>query len=237
MIFRKSDKEFPLMNKKVVRCDQRGFTLIELSMALLFISFIMLLLISTLLSMMRTYNKGVWLSQINQAGRQINADISGQARFSSKPNYQKDNNRLCVGGVSYIWNTNDQIEDGSFINWYSGEGATQPGQTSLRLVRVIDSNGRLCSSGGLAEMPNRNSSDVTSLLGSGVAIQEFTVNSSVHESLFGVQAVFSTEGDVKPVLHDGRWQCVEADGTFSASNSQFCAFIDLNLVVYGRSAI
>ena len=219
------------MNKKVIRTDQRGFTLIELAMALLFIGFIMVFLISTLLAIMRIYNKGVWLTQINQAGRQINADIGESARFASNPQ-QRDNNRLCVGGVSYLWNTSKDISDGSAKNWYNPQDTGNENRTALRLVRINDPGSTYCIDTN--KMPNRTDSAVNSLLGTGVAIQEFeVVNSS---SLLSIQAIFSTEGDVQPVYSETeeRWQCVEADGVFQAVSNQYCAFIDLNLVVLGR---
>lgn len=200
-------------------------------MALLFVGIIMMALFSTLISLMRTYNKGVWMSQINQAGRQINTDIGEQARFSSSPTYQSANNRLCVGNVTYIWNTNQDIKNGNVKNWYSGEAGLDHSQTSLRLVRVVDPAGTFCNNA--STMPERNSENVSSLLGVGVTVQEFAVAAS--GNLLKVQAVFSTDGDVQPKkMDDGTWQCVQQDGTFSAANNQYCAYIDLDLVVFGR---
>jgi len=212
--------------------NESGFSLIELSVALLFVAFIMVFLITTLLSIMKTYNKGVWLSQINQAGRQINADIGAQARFSSEATYLPDQNRLCMGGVSYLWNINKK----TIVNWFNEEGSARPSATALRLVRIADASGAYCASSSKLPMPSRTDSAVTILLGPGALVQEFTVASSNATNLTSLTAVFSTDGDNQPQKVGGSWQCgdVQPDGSFKADNNQYCAFININLVVFRR---
>ncbi len=240
----KNERKLASLNKKVVQTEQRktsekGFTLIELSMALLFLSFIMLFLISTLIMIMRTYNKGVWVSQINQAARQINADIGDSARFTKGSRYEEDHNRLCVGGVSYLWNMNEG-KGSDVVNWYKPqEGSTKPSETSLRLVRVKDSNGRFCSNTDL--MPDRADSNVSNLLSSGVIVQQFEVTNASNDSnsrLINIKTVFSTGGVNRPQFTDGHWQCGDtvAGGGFVGGANQYCAFIDLNMTVFGRNS-
>jgi type II secretory pathway pseudopilin PulG len=211
------------MTKKSER--QEGFTLVELSMSLVFIAFIILFLTSTMLSIMRTYNKGIWLNQINQAGRQVNADISDQARFSkSKITIVNSNQRLCIGGVAYIWNVS-----GTNQNTFS-PATTEP----LRFVRVLDGAGEYCSNVEL--MPNRNSASVSSMLGSGVIIQKFDVAESANTGLVHIHAVFSTEGDVQPKANaSGQYECGQTiGGIFRAGNNQFCAFAEFDIITYRR---
>ena len=208
------------------RNGTKGFTLIELSMALLFVSFIMLFLVTTLFTIMRTYNKGVWVSQINQAGRQINADIGDQMRFSG--NVVSANNRLCVGGIAYLWNEKDET-----VNSYS-----DPNFASSRLVLIRAVDKGYCND--TSQMPDRPGADgVSVLLGSGVVVQRFDVTQSSRGDLLRVNAVFSTGGDNQPQLDttDGQWRCGDVvGGTFIAGSNHYCAFIDLNLTVFGRNS-
>lgn len=86
---------------------QSGFTLIELMLAMTFLSFILVFMALTLVQMLRTYDKGLTVKQINQAGRTITEDISksirgeqpGQVVLTAVPN-----GRLCIGNIMYVWN-------------------------------------------------------------------------------------------------------------------------------------
>jgi type II secretory pathway pseudopilin PulG len=217
------------------RQRQQGFTLVELSMSLVFIAFIILFLTTTLLDIMRTYNKGIWLNQINLTGRQINADIGDQVRFSSSAIIVKPANeqRLCVGNVTYIWNTGS-----SYRNKYSEETSVDLSKpdsaktTKLRFARVLDSTGEYCNDS--SKMPKRNDSNTSALLGPGVIIQKFdaTVGTS---GLLRILAVFSTENDVQPDYNPDtkHYQCKIA-GKFTTDNNQFCAFAEFDIIVYRR---
>jgi len=204
---------------------QQGFTLVELSMSLIFIAFIILFLTTTLLSIMQTYNKGIWLNQINLAGRQINSDISDQVRFSNDTVIIDNiNQRLCVGNVSYIWNTATSIK-----NRYDNE--TDVATTKLRFVRVLGSGNKYCNS---AEMPKRDDSNTSIMLGPGVIIQKFIATEGM-ASLLRIRAVFSTENDVQPELNPetNHYQCKIA-GKFTLDNNQFCAFAEFDIITYRR---
>ena len=206
-------------------------------MSLVFIAFIILFLSITLLSIMRTYNKGIWLNQINSAGRQINSDISDQVRFSANQiTVRNDIQRLCVGNVTYIWNTASDLErnDGkmSAKNWFYEERDREGKETRLRFVRVLDNTGKYCNSD---DMPNRNDNDTGIMLGPGVVIQKFDASLSPETGLLRVHAVFSTEDDVQPEFNSetDRYQC-RVGGQFSASDNQFCAFAEFDIITFRR---
>jgi type II secretory pathway pseudopilin PulG len=202
---------------------QRGFSLIELSAALLFIAFIMVFLITTLVAIMRTYNKGIWLSQINQAGRQINTDIGEQARYASSAKLLTDEHRLCIGGVSYVWNV-----DGASSNKFKSPNQSKP----LRLVRVVDSTGQICN----GTDPEFNGNGVTNLLSQGVKIRQFDVSYNDASGLLKLSAVFATERNQDLQKKDNLWQCGDTiNGTFQPGNNPYCAFAEFNVVVYRRN--
>ena len=241
------------------RFNQKGFTIVEVSTALVFVAFIIAFLTATLLNVMSIYNKGIWLSQVNQAGRQLNADLGDQARYSgSNVILREDDQRLCAHGVSYLWNTEesrknryqedrDDSVDGNF-------------NTSLRLVRINDLSGSYCNyEKNKKPYPSRYSNDAVSLLGKGTIIQEFSakqLNSSNSSTipLFYLRAVLSTEGEAnKPVkvVRDNnnnytivsasyddinaKWQCGEViDGEFRPAKNQFCAFSEYDITIYQR---
>ena len=77
--------------------SNRGFTLVEVTLAMVFIAIIIAVLAATTVNIIRSYNKGVWLSQINQAGQQLNTDIGEKARYSTMAKVFEDNQRICVG--------------------------------------------------------------------------------------------------------------------------------------------
>ena len=89
---------------------QRGFTLIEVTMAMIFVAFIIFILAAVTVNIIRSYNRGVWLSRINLAGQQLNMDIGEKVRYSTAAMVNENNRRLCVGGVSYLWNTEADID-------------------------------------------------------------------------------------------------------------------------------
>jgi type II secretory pathway pseudopilin PulG len=230
-----------MTTKQNNRQRQAGFTLIELSMSLIFIAFIMLFLTSTMLNIMQIYNKGIWLNQINQAGRQINSDIGDQVRFSkNEVTIKSDEQRLCIGGVTYLWNTSKSVK-----NWYFGETAEN---TKLRFARVLDETGAYCDDTSV--MPSRNDSKTTALLGPGAIVQQFNVTEGIETGLIRVQAVFSTEGDDQPRLVNpdtnqldtgdppaatSSWRCGELIGDeFKVGNNKFCAFAEFDIITYRR---
>lgn len=120
---------------------QRGFTLIELLFSIAFITFIMLFIISTIVQVMQTYNKGLAIKEISQMARSTLDDMSRIARTTSYTAIKASApvlaaNRACFGGVSYVWN----VRSGS-TNRFS------PDNGRVTFVRVDDLGGEMCVSG------------------------------------------------------------------------------------------
>ena len=81
---------------------ESGFTVIELTLAMAFLAFIMLFTTLTIIQMMRTYDKGLTIKQINQSGRTLVEDLSRSvsAGVASDINTSYiDQGRLCVGNA------------------------------------------------------------------------------------------------------------------------------------------
>ena len=204
---------------------QRGFTLVEVSLALIFVAVIIAVLAATTVNITRSYNKGIWLSQINQAGQQLNTDIGDKARYSAVAKVDNEHRRLCISGVSYLWNTESDLDSSTgFKNTYSDSGS------DYSLVRVEDPNSDYCADPTL--MPSSSDDSVRTLLARGAAIQAFDVIQGVTGSgdaeensnipLLTVSTVISTEGANRPVrvYSDGSGLRIDANGTRSDSSWQ-----------------
>ena len=234
---------------------QSGFTLIEVSTALIFVGFIIFILAATTVNIVRSYNKGIWLAQINQAGQQMNSDIGDKARYSGAAVVKDKERRMCINGVSYLWNTQKEINNPGNNRYSDG--------TPIRLARIEDKNGEYCTKNQQPDAPGKDP-NVRALLGRGVAIQEFKVSQATGVPLLTVSMVVSTEGVNRPIkaytdhtgVHidvnqnrsDSSWQCgewidkndnkiVDLPDTFTPAKNQYCSFAEYTFTVYERSKI
>ena len=236
---------------------QSGFTLIEVSTALIFVGFIIFILAATTVNIVRSYNKGIWLAQINQAGQQMNSDIGDKARYSPAATVTK-NRRMCINGVSYLWNTQKDIDGDPGNNRYS-DG---PG-TPIRLARIDDPKGEYCGDPTKRPKLPSDDSNVHILLGRGATIQEFKVEEQkAGAPLLTISVVVSTEGANRPYkvtldkvsgkyqedMANGTWQCGDFiddhpsngkldEGEFTPAKNQYCSFAKYTFTVYERSKI
>lgn len=234
---------------------QSGFTLIEVSTALIFVGFIIFILAATTVNIVRSYNKGIWLAQINQAGQQMNSDIGDKARYSPAATVTS-NRRMCINGVSYLWNTQQDIDNGK-----QGHNVYSDG-TPIRLARIDDHSGEYCSNTN--KQPDLPSTDskVHILLGRGATIQEFEVKRKDDVPLLTISVVVSTEGANRPYkvtldkvsgkyqedMANGTWQCgdliddnnnnkLDQGEVFTPAKNQYCSFAKYTFTVYERSRI
>lgn len=234
---------------------QSGFTLIEVSTALIFVGFIIFILAATTVNIVRSYNKGIWLAQINQAGQQMNSDIGDKARYSPAATVT-NNRRMCINGVSYLWNTQQDIDD------HNEKDNVYFGGTPIRLARIDDPSGEYCNKPTKRpELPSVNP-NVHILLGRGATIQEFKVEEQkAGAPLLTISVVVSTEGANRPYkvtldksgkyqedMTNGTWQCgdlidsnnnnmFDNNEVFTPAKNQYCSFAKYTFTVYERSKI
>lgn len=235
---------------------QSGFTLIEVSTALIFVGFIIFILAATTVNIVRSYNKGIWLAQINQAGQQMNSDIGDKARYSPAAKVDTVNRRMCINGVSYLWNTQQDIDDHNEKDNVYSDG------TPIRLARIDDPSGDYCIDPTRQPgLPSTNS-EVHILLGRGATIQEFKVEEQkANAPLLTISVVVSTEGANRPYkvsldksgkyqedMTNGTWQCgdlidsnnnnmFDNNEVFTPAKNQYCSFAKYTFTVYERSKI
>lgn len=235
---------------------QSGFTLIEVSTALIFVGFIIFILAATTVNIVRSYNKGIWLAQINQAGQQMNSDIGDKARYSPAATVKPDKRRMCINGVSYLWNTQQDIDNSN------GGDNVYSDKTPIRLARIDDPKGEYCSNSTKhPDLPSANP-NVHILLGRGATIQEFKVEEQkAGAPLLTISVVVSTEGANRPYkvtldksgkyqedMTNGTWQCgdlidsnnnnmFDNNEVFTPAKNQYCSFAKYTFTVYERSKI
>lgn len=233
---------------------QSGFTLIEVSTALIFVGFIIFILAATTVNIVRSYNKGIWLAQINQAGQQMNSDIGDKARYSPAATVKPDKRRMCINGVSYLWNTQQDIDNSN------GGDNVYSDKTPIRLARIDDPKGEYCSNSTKhPDLPSANP-NVHILLGRGATIQEFKVEEQkAGAPLLTISVVVSTEGANRPYkvtldksgkyqedMTNGTWQCgdlidsnnnnmFDNNEVFTPAKNQYCSFAKYTFTVYERS--
>ena len=166
---------------------QRGFTVIELMLAMTFVSVLMVTIAMTIVQLANIYNKGTTLRAVDQAGRTISRDMQStlaaaqpldiSSDGTSSANYRRqvqvggdsnnpDGGRICTGSYSYIWNTGHGLENP--VNKYNGNDQL------IRLVKIRDTGALYCSDEALGI----NKEDATELLSSGdreLAVQSLRI--------------------------------------------------------------
>ena len=194
----------------------QGFTLIELMIALAFVAFILIFATTAVIQVMQTYNKGVAVKQINQAGRTTLEDMVRFIRMADPVVVNTSaiaNNRVCLGGVSYVWNlyntppaSTNLYDDGSPIT----------------LTRVNDAANAMCKISGSSYLPVPKA-QATDVLLSNVWVMALSVSQpSVTSPLVSITVRLAVAND--PAISSG--QC-GVGGTVG----QFCATSDFTTTV------
>jgi type II secretory pathway pseudopilin PulG len=155
-----------------VHNKQQGFTLIELTLAMAFISFLLLAIALTIIQISAIYNQGTTSREINQASRDINADLSRNISAAGALTLADDyvlrpltgdpvGGRLCLGSYSYIWNYTKAIQsDNTDVTKYVSGPA---GDTGIRLLKVPDPGRIYCAKDGSGGLANKNVSEADRL--------------------------------------------------------------------------
>lgn len=193
---------------------QRGFTIIELMLAMAFLSFVLMFIVMSLVQVMRVYNHGLSSKQVNQSGRSIAAELQ-RAIQNSNPGeivISRVNNaqRLCVSGYGFVWNNGT-----SNANRYS-TGAVD----DLGFARVPDSN--ICNN---TNPVARNTA--TELISPSLRPQALTVNATTASSgsplLYKITFTLSSAGSNNDLVETnpgtGEIKCK----TGNPIDMQFCA--------------
>lgn len=137
------------MNHGANRQRQReGFTLIELVLAMGFISVLLLAIALTIIQIGQIYNRGMTLKAVNQTARVLTDDLkrslTASEGFNVDTNFEASGTagaRLCLGTYSYIWNFGKAIQNNdAALAKYEDSALKDP----VRMVKVPDPAGLYC---------------------------------------------------------------------------------------------
>lgn len=128
-----------------------GFTLVELTLAMAFVSMLLLAISVTVIQMGEIYNRGIMLKDVNTVGNSIFNDL--QITINNSPpfdlglskNYVEKKSgskllggRLCLGKYSYIWNFGKYTSDPSANKYLGATGK------NIKMVKIADMGNSYC---------------------------------------------------------------------------------------------
>lgn len=197
-----------------MKANTRGFTIIELMLAMMFLTSILLISSTVIVQAFGMYNKGLVIKQINQAGRTLTEDMTRAANNAAVTDDLDSNTHvLCLGSSVYAWNTPEQIRPPStdIKRYVSG----QP----INFVKIDDASA--CTSSTAVRVDEDNA---TSLLSENIRVFSVEIT-KVAGDVVNIEFVFGTydASDPNSVINPketspGKWEC---DGT---SLGNYCAF-------------
>ncbi len=244
-----------------VKCAAKGFTIVELTLAMAFISVLLLAIATTVMQIGGLYNRGMLLREANQTARVLADDLrrtlNGVSAFSIEAAegryYAFDNvgGRMCTGQYSYIWNTGAALQAGtdSRLTRYAKATPADPTPPPVRLVKVPDGMQKYCqfnsATGGFVypDIVTADRSKAQELIAAGdhtLALHSFRVrqvayDSLTHQRLYIMRLVIGTDNQkaLKPDATGEKVSCYEpgATGTDVEPDPMYCAVREFNFAV------
>ncbi|MGD8374058.1 MAG: type II secretion system protein [Candidatus Woesebacteria bacterium] len=203
------------------KSNQSGFTLVELTLAMAFVSFILLFIVFAMIEIMGDYNKGIVVKEINQTARTIVEEMGRLSRStdaSAINTSAQAEGRLCFGSVSYAWNVRGNELDNKFTD-----------NSLVGLVRVEDPAGSLCGlvSGSYPQIDRASAID---LISDQVWVQNLNAQVSGNQKLVDIDLKLSTAGDNRPTGVGPSGYICEG-----GKIGNFCAVAEFNTTVSTRN--
>lgn len=219
----------------------KGFTLIELMLAMGFVSVLLIAIAATVIQISGVYNKGLLLKGADQTGRSLITElqheisnssafdvVSGNGHYLDQPN---QGGRLCTGRYSYVWNYGRTIFAGNEINVYITSS------NPIKFAKVLDPDSSYC----VAPAKKINDADAVDLLATSqydLAVQKFTITSNVsatdnktNQQLYNIEFFIGTN-DQNALSKDAQGNptaCLEPSQ--AGSDPLYCSFVQFNIVV------
>jgi prepilin-type N-terminal cleavage/methylation domain-containing protein len=240
------------MNRVV---KKSGFTLIELMLAMSFISVLLIAIAMTVIQISNIYNRGITLKDVNQAGRSISSEI--QRSFNESPAFsikadasshyikQDWGGRLCVGQYSYVWNYGKAIEnpdETTGLNVYDPEIPSPKSADVPRFVRVLDPSSAYCLNPSKKVNPN----DAVELLNVGehnLAIHKFTIQSDstavdarTKQQLYTVNFIIGTN-DQAAIKYDAGLNASCKPPSEEGSDINYCSVNQFDITVRAGDSV
>lgn len=161
-----------------------GFTLIELMLAMGFVSVLLVAIAMTVVQIGNIYNRGLTLKNVGQAGISLSSELqrsiaeSFSFDLASRLVTQPWGGRLCIGQYSYIWNYGEaiKINNPARLNNYSNSN------NQISFVKVIDANASYCTSLPLKPIDSAGAIELLNVGDHDLAIHNFTIGTTLSAS-------------------------------------------------------
>lgn len=232
------------------RVDKRqGFTLIELMLAMGFVSALLIAVAMTVIQIANIYNRGITLKDINQAGRSLSSELQRSISNSSSFNInagigsryivQDWGGRLCLGQYSYIWNYGDAIQTGDVtrLNVYSNSTA------QIRFVKVLDSNTSYCSDAS-TKIDSTNAVELLNVGEHNLAMHSFVISTSntagdtkTGQQLYSVEFLIGTNDQTALTFDSGTGAVICKAPSESGSDPAYCSVNQFNIVARAGNTV
>lgn len=198
------------------------------------VAFLLLAIAMTTMQISNIYSKGITLKSVNQTGRDLSdmlqRDIKGSMPFDVIPGSSKyisteHGGRLCLGKYSYVWNYGTTITAGVSTDTIVYDDSDS---TPVRMARVLDTGGQVCTNASVSPTPPIKRSDSTELLVStdklDLALHTFLITSSstdpgTNQALYSVEFALGTND--QGALSTGDASCKAPND--DDANWEFCA--------------
>lgn len=218
-----------------------GFTMIEMMLAMTFVSFLMVAIALTTIFITQTYQRGITVGQVSEAGRTLIADMQqsvGQAQRGQLFKWPQPFNpqatgkgAICFGNVSYVWNTGQNLAEGNTASLIRYQGGRLNGQP-VRLAKVNDMSSAMCS--GVPNVDGLQSVELLAGSDRNLAVQAFdavnTQNGST-QSLYRLMFTIGTN-DRTALENNGSINDVSCrPPTDLSSDLDYCAVNSFDFIV------
>ncbi|MDB5168251.1 MAG: hypothetical protein JWO55_509 [Candidatus Saccharibacteria bacterium] len=224
--------------------NTKGFTLIELMLAMTFISILLIAIAMTTIQITSIYTKGITLREVNQAGRAVSDDLqrsisstipfdvtpktASPATADSKYVKRDGGGRLCIGRYTYAWNYGDSIAGASgaptLFNKYNDN-------STVRFAKVSDPSASLCDDPKLSI----KRSDATEMLTGGdrdLVLHSFEIarnlpDDTTGQAIYAISIVIGTN-DTQQLMTNNTSCKAPADAT---DDQNYCSVNQFDIVV------
>jgi len=126
----------------------KAFTLIELMLAMAFISVLLLAVAMTVIQIGKIYNRGITLKEVNQVSRSLTDELTRSV--ASSPSFSLNasagkyvsetwGGRLCLGQYSFVWNYGTALNNND-----PNRSRYSSGSNVIQFVKAPDLSGTYC---------------------------------------------------------------------------------------------
>jgi len=224
---------------------KKGFTIIELMLAMAFVSALLLAIAMTVIQIGNTYNRGITYKSVNTAGSALANELQRAMNSSSVFDISIDGDgngshyvkkawggRLCLGQYSYIWNYGSAIESGSSnLNKYSDPDSAK----TISFIKVLDPSSSYCADSG-SRIALSGAVEILDVGQSDLAVHNFSINSDVsaydsrtRQRLYSISFLIGTNDQQALTGSYNGTTCRTAND--ADSNPSYCAVNQFDIVV------